>query len=151
MTKKLSVRLFYGLMFSIVAVMIGFLGLGVRAFASAVVADFIFLGAFGVILVVFPMYFILHRPLAGTVMDEQIRRPFAAWPGRVPRQVASGLRDRPRPLLQGQERATVALERRSKQLAGIRVVSLEPGASETLHESDGARGAVARSKNVPAR
>jgi hypothetical protein len=132
MTKKLSVRFFYALVLTIVLLMIGFLGLGVRAFASAVISDSIYFAAFGVLLVTFPIYFVLHRPLAGTAIDRKIRRPSAVWSGQVFQHKASGLHDRRRPLVQGQKRAAVARERRSRQLAGFRVVNLEPIASETL-------------------
>ncbi len=62
MTNKVSVRMFYSVVLLIVLLVAGFLGLGIRAFASAIIADFIFLGAFGVILVTLSLYFILRRP-----------------------------------------------------------------------------------------
>jgi uncharacterized membrane protein YfcA len=58
MTKELSARLSYALVLSIVLLMTGFLGLGVRAFASVRISDSIFLGAFGVFLVAVSLYFV---------------------------------------------------------------------------------------------
>jgi hypothetical protein len=133
MTKKLSTRLLYGLVISIIVLMTGFLGLGIRAFASAVISDSIFLAAFGILLMIFPIYFILHRPPAVTVMDRKIRRLLSARSGQVPPDMASGRYDRRRPLVQGQVLAAVAHERRTKQLAGFRDVGLEPITSETVN------------------
>jgi uncharacterized membrane protein YfcA len=132
MTKKLSVRLFYGLVLSIVLLMIGFLGLGVRAFASAVISDYIYFAAFGVLFAALTVYFVLRQPLAGTAMNRKIWPASSAWPGQVPRPVSSGRNDRRRPLVQGQNQAVVARERRSRQLAGFRAVALAPIAGETL-------------------
>ncbi len=133
MTKKVSARLFYALVFSIVALMTGFLGLGIRAFASAVISDSIFLAAFGILLMIFPIYFIFHRPPAVTAMDRKIRRLLSARSVQVSRHTASGREDRRRPLVQGQVRAAGTHERRSTQLAGFRVASREPVASEIVN------------------
>jgi uncharacterized membrane protein YfcA len=124
MTKKLSVRLLYALALSIILLMTGFLGLGVRAFASAAVTNSIFLVAFGILLVTLPLYFVLRRRLTVTAIDRNIRR--------LPLIMVPGQKDRRRPLVPGQERAAVAHERRSRQLAGFRVVNLESTASERL-------------------
>ncbi len=132
MTKKLSARLFYSLVLSIMLLMIGFLGLGVRAFASAAIADFIFLGALGVVLVALTIYFALNWPFAGAARNRKIWPASSAWPGQVPQHVASGRNDRRKPLVVGQKRAAVARERRTRQLAGFRTVSIRPVASETL-------------------
>jgi hypothetical protein len=75
MTNKLSVRLFYAVVLSILLLIAGFLGLGIRAFASAVTADFIFLGAFGVVLVTLPLYFIVRRRLEGETDRKIFRVP----------------------------------------------------------------------------
>jgi len=123
MSKKLTVRFFYALVLSIVLLMIGFLGIGVRAFASAMISDFIYLAAFGVLLMALTIYFVLHQPLAGTTMDRKSRRPSVAWSGQVLQHKASGRHDRRSLLVKGQKRAPVARERRSRQLAGFRVVS----------------------------
>lgn len=132
MTKKLSVRLFYALVLAIVVVMIGFLGLGVRAFASAVVSDSIYFAAFGVLLAAFTIYFVLRRPLVGTAVNRKIWPASSAWRGRVPRRMSLERNDRRRPPVQGQNRPAVARERRSRQLAGFRAVTVAPIASETL-------------------
>ena len=132
MTRKLSSRLFYGLVLSIVALMIGFLGLLVRAFESAINSDFIFLGTFGVILVAVTIYFVLHRPLAGRARVRKTWPRSSAWTLQIPRRISSGRNDRRRPLVPGQKWAVVARERRSKQIGGFRVPRLRPIASETL-------------------
>ncbi len=132
MTEKLSARLFYALVLSIIVLMTGFVAVGIRAFASAMISDSIYLGAFGILLMIFPIYLILHRPPAATAMDRRIRQLLLARSGQVSRYVALGRDDRRRPLVRGQEWAPVAHERRSAQLAGFRVVSLEPVATETL-------------------
>lgn len=72
MTKKLRMRLSYTLVLSNVLLMIGLLGLGARAFASAAISDSIYLAAFGVLLITLTMYFVLHRPLAGAAIDWKI-------------------------------------------------------------------------------
>jgi hypothetical protein len=74
MTNQVSVRLLYAVVILIVLLTAGFLGLGIRAFASAVTAEFIFLGAFGVILVTLPLYFVLRRRLEGAANDRKVFR-----------------------------------------------------------------------------
>jgi hypothetical protein len=123
MTKKLSARLSYTLVLSNVLLMIGFLGLGVRAFASAVISDSIYLAAFGVLLMTLTLYFVLHRPLAATAIGWKIWELSAAWSGPVLQHKVSGLHDRRSPAVQGQKPAAIARERRTRQLAGFRVVS----------------------------
>jgi fumarate reductase subunit D len=113
MTKKLSARLVFTLVISIVLLLMGLLGLAVRAFSSAVIAGSIFLGAFGVFLVILPIYLILHRRLSRTAMDGKIRRPSSAWPGQILQHKTSESHDRRRPLVRGQVSAEVAHERRS--------------------------------------
>jgi hypothetical protein len=132
MTEKLSARLFYGLVLSIILLMTGFIAVGVRAFASALISDSIYLGVFGILLMIYPIYFILRRPVAVTAMNRKVRRLLAARSGQVPRQMAPGWKDRRRPLVQGQVRAAVANERRSTQLPGSSVISIEPIASDTV-------------------
>jgi hypothetical protein len=131
MTRRLSSRLFYGLVLSIVALMIGFVGLLVRAFESAINSDFIFLGAFGVLLAAVTIYFVLHRPLAGRARDRKTWPRSSAWTLQIPRRNSAGRDDRRMPLVPGQKWAAVARERRSKQIAGFRVPRLRPIASET--------------------
>src|SRR5271168_412353 len=128
MTEKLSARWSYVLVLSIIVLMTGFVAAGIRAFASALISDSIFLGAFGIALMFVPVYFILRRPVAVTPMGHKIRRLLAARSGQVSQQMAAGPQDRRRPLVQGQGWAAVAHERRT-QPAGSRVVSIEPIAS----------------------
>jgi hypothetical protein len=132
MTEKLSARLFYTLVLSIIVLMSGFVAVGIRAFASAVISDSIYLGVFGSLLMIFPIYFILRRPVAITAMDRKIRGLLAVRSGQIGRQMAPGRKDRRKPLVQGRVWAAVAHERRSKQGAGFPVVSLEPVASDTV-------------------
>jgi uncharacterized membrane protein YfcA len=132
MTKKVSARLSYALVLSIVLVMIGFLGLGIRAFTSAVVSDFIYFIALGVFLAALTIYFVLRRPRVGVAIDGKIRQISSARSKQVPLYAASVQKDGRRPLAPGQERVAVAHERRSNQLAGFRVGSLELNASKTL-------------------
>lgn len=111
MTKKLNERWSLALMLSILVLMTGFLGLGVRVFASAAISDSIFLAALGVVLLVLPLYFVFHwRQGRGLIERRIIRLPRYASPGRI---------DRRRPPVRGRERAVVANERRIKQLAGF--------------------------------
>jgi hypothetical protein len=132
MTKKLSARLSYALVLSIVLLMTGFLGLGVRAFKSAMISYSIYLGAFGAFLVAVSLYFVRRRPLAGAAIGRKIPCHSAAWPLQVRPYVAPGRSDRRRPFAQGQEWAVVALERRSNQLAGLREVGPKAIGSEAL-------------------
>ena len=132
MTERLSARLFYALVLSIIVLMTGFIAVGVRAFASALISDSIYLGAFGILLMFVPIYFILRRPVVVTPMAEKIRRLLSAQSGHVPLHITSGRDDRRRPLVQGQLRAAVEHERRSTQLDGFRVAGLEPVATDTL-------------------
>jgi hypothetical protein len=132
MTEKLSARWFYALVLSIVVLMTGFVAVGVRAFASALISDSIYLGAFGILLMFVPIYFILRRPVAVTPMGHKIRRLLSARSEQVSQQMVLGRKDRRRLLPQGQVAPAVAHERRSKQPVEIHVVSLEPLASESL-------------------
>jgi hypothetical protein len=132
MTKKQSVRLSNALALSIVLVMMGFLGLGIRAFTSAATSDLIYFVAFGVFLTALTIYFVLRRPRAGVAIDRKIRRLPSARSGPAPLHIALGQRDRRRPPVLGQPRVAVAHERRIAQLAGIRVGGLELNASKTL-------------------
>jgi hypothetical protein len=132
MTEKLSARLFYTLVLSIIVLMSGFVAVGIRAFASAMISDSIYLGVFGILLMIFPIYFVLRRPVGVTAIDRKIRGLLSARSRQVPRQVAPRLKDRRNPLVPGQIRIAVAHERRSTQGAGFPVVSLEPVASGTV-------------------
>lgn len=121
MTEKLSARWFYALVLSIIVLMTGFIAVGVRAFASALISDSIYLGAFGILLMFVPIYFILRRPVAVTPMGHKLRRLLAARSEQLNQQKVPGPKDRRRPLEQGQAWAAVAHERRSKQPLEIQV------------------------------
>jgi len=111
MTAQLSERWSLALKLSILVLMTGFLGLGVRAFASAAISDSIFLAALGVVLLVLPLYFVSHRrPGRGLIERRIVRLPRYASPGPI---------DRRRPPVRGREQAVVANERRIEQLAGF--------------------------------
>ncbi len=129
MTKKQSARLSYALVLSIVLVMTGFLGLGIRAFASAAVSDFIYFVTLGVFLAGLTIYFVLRRPVAAKALDRKSQQLSSIRSGEVTLHVR---KDRRRALVQGQEWAAVEHERRSTQLDGFRVVGLELNASKTL-------------------
>jgi uncharacterized membrane protein YfcA len=90
MSTKLAGRWAYALLLSIVVLAIAFLGLGVRAFASAVISHSIFLAALGIALLVLPIYFVLRRPRAPAAVR---RRPphaaFATW-AKLKRKRPSG-------------------------------------------------------------
>jgi uncharacterized membrane protein YfcA len=116
MSTKLSRRWSYALVLSIIVLATGFLGLGVRAFASAVIAHSIFFTAFGIVLLILPLYFALRRPRTPGSIERHILR--------TPRHVSPGRYDRRTPTLSGRARVSLALERRSKQLAGFRPVAV---------------------------
>jgi uncharacterized membrane protein YfcA len=63
MTKKQSRLLCYALVLSIFLMIAGFLGVGVRAFASAGISSTIFLAILGIVITIAPTYFILRRPV----------------------------------------------------------------------------------------
>jgi hypothetical protein len=121
MTEKLSARCFYALVLSIIVLMTGFLAVGVRAFASALISDSIYLGAFGIVLMFVPIYFILRRPVVVTPMSQKISQLLSARSGQIPQQKVPGQKDRRKPLVQGQAWVAVAHERRSKQAVEIQV------------------------------
>lgn len=132
MTKKLSARLYYALVFSIVLLITGFLGLGVRAFATTVISDFIYFGALGILLMILAIYFIRRGSLADAATDRKFWRFSAAKPVRPQPPIAPARRERRRPLLPGQVRAAIAVERRSKQLGGFRPINANLFANGTL-------------------
>ena len=90
MTEKLSARLFYALVLSIILLMTGIIAVGIRAFASALISDSIYLGAFGILLMIFPIYLILRRPPAVTAMDQKIRQLLTARAEQILRHTAVG-------------------------------------------------------------
>jgi hypothetical protein len=62
MNKKLSKFFYRALVSSIVVLVIGFLALGVRAFATEGIAKFVFFAAFLLFVVILGSYFIVRRP-----------------------------------------------------------------------------------------
>jgi hypothetical protein len=131
MTKKLGARLYYALVISVVLLMTGFLGLGVRAFATTAISDFIYFGALGILLMILAIYFIRRGSLADAETDRKFWRFSAAKRVRV-QPPAPGRRERRRPLLPGQTRAAIAFERRSRQLGGFRPINPDLFANGTL-------------------
>ena len=121
MSKKRRLALFYFLMLSIILLVAGDLELVVRAFVSASTENYVLLASVAVLAAILPAYFTLHRPLAVAAIDPQFSHPL--------RRMASERMDRRRPPLQGQERFTIATERRGKQRAAHLVVSHAPSAS----------------------
>jgi uncharacterized membrane protein YfcA len=109
MSAKLSSRWSYALVLAIMVLAAGFLGVGVRAFTSAVVSHSIFLTALGIALLTLPIYFALRRPRTPGALKRQILR--------TPRHVSPERYDRRTPTRRG--RVSLAAERRSKQLAGF--------------------------------
>lgn len=132
MSKKMSMRLLYALVLSILLLTVGLVGFAVYAFASVRAADSIFLASFAILTFTLFLYFILRCPLAAATRARIIWRPSLPWPRQLIPQRASRLRDRRRPLVQGRKQAVVAHERRSTQLPGFRVVNIEPIASGML-------------------
>jgi hypothetical protein len=65
MTKKLGKLFYHILMSSIAVLMTGFLALGVRAFATAGTAMFIFFGSFVLLIVILCWYFVRRPPIEG--------------------------------------------------------------------------------------
>jgi hypothetical protein len=124
MTKKQSRLLCYTFVLSILLMMAGFLGLGVRAFASAGISSIIFLVLLGILITVAPIYFVLRRPVSDAAIGPHIfrrRAPQKAhWPG-----------DRRMPSLLGNTQVEFAVERRSTRDGGLLAVSQKPVAGET--------------------
>jgi hypothetical protein len=125
MSKKHSLLLCYGLVISILLLIAGFLGLGIRAFASASISSSIMFAAFGILVVTVPVYFVLRRPATVTATIDQ------TISGGALHKTPAG-KDRRKPLLQGQEKVAVAIERRGRGRGALLVVSQEPVAGETL-------------------
>lgn len=108
MSTQLSARWSYALVLSIIVLGAGYLGLGVRAFASATISYSIFFTVLGIVVLILPLYFAIRRLWARGAMDREVLRiPKHDWPRR---------RDRRTPPRTGQKRAVVANERRSKPL-----------------------------------
>jgi len=121
MSKKGSLTLCYSLVFSIILLLAVFLELAVRAFVSAGTENYILLASAAILAATLTVYFTLHRPVAVVAIAPEISRPS--------RRMASEGMDRRRPLLQGQERFTIATERRGKQRAAPLAVSHAPAAA----------------------
>lgn len=111
MSQKKSLMLCYALLLSIALVVVGFLGLGVRAFASAGISNTIFLSVVGILITIPPIYFVLRRPDAAidpTIFRRTLRE--ASWPN-----------DRRKPFVRGQERVAFPVERRKRKSAEVLV------------------------------
>jgi uncharacterized membrane protein YtjA (UPF0391 family) len=135
MSKKTRLLLSYAFLLSIILLVTGFLGVGIRAFASSGISNAIFTLAFGILIVTLPIYFVLRRPFVGRAKNQKIWRPLPVrhvGPGTGLPLQRVGRKDRRIPLPQGQERAAVAIERWTKQGAGFEVVTTKPIAGETL-------------------
>jgi hypothetical protein len=108
MSTKLSARWSYALVLSIIALLAGYLGLGVRAFASAAISYSIFFAVLGMVLLILPLYFAIRRLRAGGVINREVLQiPKPDWPRRG---------DRRKPPATGLKQAALANERRSKPL-----------------------------------
>jgi len=81
MSEKSSTLLLYALLISILLPVTGFLGITVRLFASAAIADSIFLALFVIVLMTLLLWFVLRRPLPKPALDIRGRLPHASWHG----------------------------------------------------------------------
>jgi hypothetical protein len=125
MTKKQRRQLCYALVLSIFLVIVGFFGVGVRAFASAGISSIIFLVLLGILITVVPIYFVLRGPVRDASIGAKIflRTPQKSlWPG-----------DRRGQFKRGQELVAFAVERRGKKAAGISTVGQKSATSENSH------------------
>src|ERR1700722_3604100 len=95
MSKKQRLLLCYALVISIIVIMFGFLGLGVRAFESAGISSTILLAALGILIAIPPIYFVLRRPAADAAIVPTVFHSTA--------QTAPWPKDRRRPLALEQE------------------------------------------------
>jgi uncharacterized membrane protein YbhN (UPF0104 family) len=108
MSTNLSARWSHALVLSIIVLVAGYLGLGVRAFASATISYSIFFTVLSIVVLILPLYFAIRRLRARGAMDrEVVRIPKQDWPKR---------NDRRKPPGTGQKWTVVANERRSKPL-----------------------------------
>jgi hypothetical protein len=104
--KKHSQLLCYALVISIILVLMGFLALGVRAFESAKVSNFLLLAAIALFALT-PVFYFVWRPIGRADLNQKI------FEGA--RQETSSARDRRKPGLNGQEKMAITVERRGKQ------------------------------------
>ena len=104
MNKRRSRLLCYALVISIVLVLMGFVAMGVRAFASAGVSNVLLFAAAGIVLMAPVVYFVC-RPVGQAATNKRI---FEAAP-----ETEFG-RDRRKPALSGQQKAAITIERRRK-------------------------------------
>ena len=74
-SKKSSMFLCHALVSSIVGLMIGFLGFGVRTFATIDTAKFIFSAVFVVSVAILVLYFMLRRPTRELTAHSLFREP----------------------------------------------------------------------------
>ncbi len=123
MTERLNARLCYGMVVSILLLLAGLLGFGVRAFESAAISYSVYFVALGIVLVILPVSFIRRRAMANAAAA---RRISAGRPIQVRPRVGPRRGERRRPLLPGQVR-TFAFERRSKQVHAIHIEAVVSG------------------------
>jgi hypothetical protein len=123
MSKRQSLLLCYSLVVSIVLVLAGFLGLGVRAFASAGISSTIFVVLLGILITVAPIYFVLRRPDSDAAIGPKIFR-------RTPQKTLWPV-DRRKSPVRGQKPVEFAVERRGKKHAALSAVSQKSVASDT--------------------
>jgi len=105
---KLNERWSCVLLLSIIVFATGYLGLGVRMFASVVRSDSIFFAACGLVLLILPSYFVIRRRAHSATNPRSLR---------LPRDVSPRRDDRRRLQVRRQQRAGVENERRTKQFA----------------------------------
>jgi hypothetical protein len=90
MKMKLNERWSYVLLLSIIVFGTGYLGLGVRMFASVVLSDSIFFAACGFVLLIFPSYFVIRRRAHSATNPRSLRRPRNVSPqARRPQKTTS--------------------------------------------------------------
>ena len=101
MTKKQRRLLCYALVLSIFLVIVGFFGVGVRAFASAGICSTIFLAMLGIAITIVPIYFVLRRslPRQKKTSAQTITR-HEPHPAELMQLAGNGSAGRNRPLVQ---------------------------------------------------
>jgi hypothetical protein len=104
--KKYSQLLCYALVISIILVLMGFLAIGVRAFESAEVSNFLFFATL-TISVLTPVFYFVWRPIGRADISQKLFD--GAW-----RKTWFG-QDRRKVALFGQGKTPIAVERRGKQ------------------------------------
>jgi len=104
--KRRSRLLCYALVISIALVLMGFVAMGVRAFASAGVSNTMFFVAAGIVVLVPVVYFVC-RPVRQAAINPGIFEAAQTYTGFG--------RDRRKPAVSGHQSAAITIERRRKQ------------------------------------